>query len=79
MATESTPLFSGATISIVLEGGPSDLSATARASRARATDTKIKVEHLGGYEHFERTGSGTQDDATAPVVFRWIARTKVAE
>ena len=61
-------------IHAVLEGGPSDLPAEARHCRLPVPDTKIKVPHNGGYEHFER-----EIDDSTPAVYRWTTRTRVAE
>ncbi|MEH1125577.1 DUF5988 family protein [Micromonospora sp. CPCC 206061] len=59
-----------------LEGGPNDFPDELRAHRGSDTDEyKIKVEHRGGYEHFERTD---ERDAEA-VVYRWTTRTRIAE
>jgi hypothetical protein len=66
------------TISVVLEGGPADLPAALRRQSEHIDDTKIKVMHLGGYEHFERTAEPA-GDGTRPVVFRWTMRTRIAE
>jgi len=57
-------------LDVVLEGGPSDLPAEARKRRVPAGDQKVKVEHRGGHEHFERFEAG---------VYRWTTRTKIAE
>jgi len=57
-----------------LEGGPRDLPEAERRQRVTITQVKVKIAHLGGYEHFERS----DDDATA-TVYRWVARTRVAE
>lgn len=60
-----------------LEGGPSDFPDELRAHCGASTDDdyKIKVEHRGGYEHFERTD---EREAEA-VVYRWTTRTRIAE
>lgn len=63
---------------IVLTGGPSDLPPTARTLRVRPTENKVKIAHRGGYEHFERDPT-PQPTCTAPIVYRWTARTRVAE
>jgi hypothetical protein len=65
------------TVDAVLEGGPLDLPANLRRQRAVTRDRKIKVEHRGGYEHFERDENPGREDER--VVFRWIARTRIAE
>jgi len=64
-------------VDAILEGGPVDLPAKLRKLRAVSAGEKIKVEHHGGYEHFERDEE--PDGDAGPVVFRWIARTRIAE
>ncbi|WP_431727279.1 DUF5988 family protein [Verrucosispora sp. TAA-831] len=61
-------------IEATLVGGPSDAPISAMIDRHTEID-KIKIDFLGGYEHFERE-IGT--DVTAPV-YRWTMRTKIAE
>jgi hypothetical protein len=61
-------------ITVVLEGGPADIPADLRLCRAEAGAVRIKLEHCGGYEHFERIENGAD-----PVVFRWSMRTRMAE
>jgi hypothetical protein len=68
---------SGHLVDAVLHGGPADLPQATRAQRVRREDTKVKIPHYGGHEHFERDG-GTLAGCTE-VVFRWIGRTRVAE
>ncbi|MEU4366841.1 DUF5988 family protein [Micromonospora chersina] len=64
-------------VEAVLEGGPATLPAELRNHRVSPVDSKIKVRHYGGYEHFERDSAGVADGA--PVVFRWTGRTRIAE
>lgn len=66
-------------VSVSLQGGPQSIPRTVRIERSKLQDGKIKIEHLGGYEHFERTG--TIDDARdgTPEVYEWTLRTKIAE
>jgi hypothetical protein len=66
-------------VDVVLEGGPADLPATARTRRAGADEYSIKVPHRGGYEHFERVPDTSAADRFAAVVYRWTARTRIAE
>lgn len=88
--THATPIQSGQLIyDAVLVGGPSDILPARRIVRGVALDdVKIKVPHRGGYEHFIRDGtlysaqgsalpSGTP--STLTVIYRWSARTEVAE
>ncbi|MEU1753550.1 DUF5988 family protein [Micromonospora matsumotoense] len=65
-------------IDVVLEGGPGHLPLEWRSRQLAASDQKVKIEHHGGYEHFERDGVAMPDDPQ-PVVFRWTGRTRVAE
>lgn len=72
------------TVAAVLEGGPADLPAAERSRRVAARDDKIKIAYLGGYEHFARlppsqSAAAAEGDQTAPVVYRWTARTLIAE
>lgn len=66
------------TIDAVLVGGPSDLPTTERSRRLPRDGQKVKIHHRGGYEHFEREVN-TEGPRSAPVVFRWTVRTRVAE
>jgi uncharacterized protein DUF5988 len=65
-------------VEAVLAGGPRDLPAALRHRRASRTDTKIKILHRGGYEHFERA-EDRPDGEQRPLVFTWTTRTKPAE
>jgi hypothetical protein len=67
------------TMVVRLLGGPADLPADARIRRVSIHETKVKLEHCGGYEHFERM---TQPDgATSGLAgtFGWTTRTRIAE
>ena len=71
-----------AMIPAVLEGGPPDLPPAVRTGRVTADEAKIKIAHHGGYEHFVRIADPDPDPvlaAAVPLVYRWAARTKVAE
>ena len=57
-------------VTVLLEGGPETIPAELRRHQAVSTSDIVKVAHCGGYEHFERDGSG---------VFRWTQRTRMAE
>jgi hypothetical protein len=50
-----------------------------RVEGSKLHDGKLKIEHLGGYEHFERAASDLDPDAGPPETFRWTLRTKIAE
>jgi hypothetical protein len=64
-------------IEVRLEGGPAYFPADQRQRQAAPDQEYIKVEHYGGYEHFERiTPPGS---LRSPVVFSWIRRTQIAE
>lgn len=58
----------------VLRGGPDDIPASLRAIRTEMDAPVIKIERLGGYEHFHRS-----EEATVPVVYNWLMRTRIAE
>jgi len=82
--THTTPIQSGQlTFDAVLVGGPSDILPSRRIVRGVALDdVKIKVPHRGGYEHFIRAhGSAlpSGSPSTLTVIYRWSARTEVAE
>ncbi|GAA3774888.1 DUF5988 family protein [Micromonospora maritima] len=64
-------------VEAVLEGGPATLPAELRSHRVSPVESKIKVRHYGGYEHFERDPGGAVDGT--PAVFRWTGRTRIAE
>jgi hypothetical protein len=64
-------------IEAILEGGPVDLPVEQRRRRTDGGTDKIKVLYCGGYEHYERVGPSETDPAA--VVYRWTARTRVAE
>jgi hypothetical protein len=73
-------------INVSLEGGPESIPRTVSVERSKFQDGKLKIEHLGGYEHFERTVSGQDSDhgsahpdGALPEIFRWTLRTKIAE
>ncbi|MEU4218204.1 DUF5988 family protein [Actinoplanes sp. NPDC026623] len=63
-------------IDAILEGGPEDFPATERVRRVPAGDSKIKIRHGTGHEHFERRESGKDEKHS---VYAWTARTRVAE
>ncbi|MEU1408757.1 DUF5988 family protein [Streptomyces sp. NPDC005728] len=61
----------------VLEGGPADL--LDRVVTITPPGTEIRVQHNGGYEHFEATPR-LQDTAEGPLrVYAWTYRTSIAE
>jgi uncharacterized protein DUF5988 len=72
---EPAPARSGGDIEAILEDGPADLPAELRRRIVEADSYTVKVPHLGGYEHFERVA----DSGDASAVFRWTARTRIAE
>jgi hypothetical protein len=65
-------------VEVILTGGPAHLSAADRCHRVPSHQTKIKILHRGGYEHFESV------DERAPTAgsireYRWTMRTRIAE
>jgi hypothetical protein len=63
----------------VLVGGPASLPETSRVQSVSPLSERIKVAHLGGYEHFERRGERPGQAADTGVEYRWTMRTKAAE
>ncbi|CAL9361618.1 DUF5988 family protein [Streptomyces albus] len=71
-------------VDVMLVGGPADFPESGRRMRIEAAraQQKIKIEHLGGYQHFEPSDtSDTSGTSTGrePRVFRWTGSTKIAE
>jgi hypothetical protein len=67
------------TVHVVLEGGPGDFPENARRRQTARDEPVIKVMHRGGYEHFERVSEPSPRGDSAPVVYCWTARTRIAE
>ena len=65
-------------VQAVLRGGPSSIPAALRVQEVSALAEKIKVPHLGGYEHFNRS-SPIEGAASGQVLFHWTMRTEIAE
>lgn len=63
----------------VLEGGPANIPPACRIQTVGPQDEKIKLQHYGGYEHFERTGELDHNVTHQEIVFRWTMRTEMAE
>jgi hypothetical protein len=66
-------------IRAVLEGGPDDIPETLRVHWEPIHEFKLKIPHRGGYEHFEREPEDLDADGPRPVIYRWTARTRIAE
>jgi hypothetical protein len=73
-------------INVSLQGGPESIPRTVSVERSKFEDGKLKIEHLGGYEHFERAvagqdvdGGSEDPDGVTVEIFRWTLRTKIAE
>jgi Family of unknown function (DUF5988) len=69
-------------VTAVLLGGPASLPETHRRQQVSALTEKIKIPHMGGYEHFLRGDEApisAQDAGEMPLVFTWAMRTKIAE
>jgi hypothetical protein len=64
-------------VEVALEGGPAGLPSDLRRARVTAGVDVVKVPYLGGYEQFTRMD--TESTADGPVLFRWSARTCIAE
>jgi hypothetical protein len=66
-------------VTAVLEGGPVDLPEVVRKRPVVLDGDTIKILHRGGYEHFKRVADRTATSHTEPVIYQWIARTRIAE
>lgn len=79
--THTSALTAPSVLDAVLQGGPADLEPQQRVIQIRPDQFTVKIEHYGGYEHFERAANGaTPDDLTGgPVAFHWARRTRMAE
>ena len=75
--TEEMP--SAGYIPAVLEGGPTSIPVALRSQSVSPLDYKIKLQHRGGYEHFERTGTHDEGELPRKIMFHWTMRTEVAE
>jgi hypothetical protein len=62
-------------IPVRLEGGPASLSTALHPAYVQDLEETVKIEHLGGYEHFRLH----YHDGEGPAVFVWTTRTKIAE
>lgn len=69
-------------ITAVLMGGPASLPQAQRRQQVPALENKIKIPHMGGYEHFFRAGGDDEEfvaSAGLALTFNWAMRTKIAE
>jgi hypothetical protein len=70
-------------VSVSLQGGPTAIPRTLSVERSRLLDGKLKIEHLGGYEHFERQvmdgDAGIAGSDVVAEIYHWTLRTKIAE
>jgi hypothetical protein len=65
-------------VRITLSGGPAELTVD-RSIPVTDLGRVLKIHHLGGYEHFAHDGECRTVDGCDIAVFRWTARTKIAE
>ncbi|MEW2395142.1 DUF5988 family protein [Streptomyces sp. NPDC046862] len=63
----------------LLFGGPSSLPDHERTQFVTSLTEKVKHRLGAGYEHFVHDGEFTTVDGEEVAVFRWAARTAVAE
>lgn len=68
-----------AQITAVLVGGPAHLPEELRLQRTEDHVDVIKLPFGPGYEHFHRQGERRRVGGVDLPVFRWVARTTVAE
>jgi len=72
--SQPTPLTED--IQVLLMGGPASIPEASRRQQVSPVTEKIKVPHMGGYEHFIRSDEPAPGEA---VVYRWQTRTSIAE
>jgi hypothetical protein len=80
--TSATGVSAADSVRALLEGGPESFPSASRIQEVGPADQKIKIQHCGGYEHFERVkriGESDQPVPGQPPVFRWTMRTEMAE
>ena len=66
-------------VTAVLLGGPASLPETQRRQQVPVAEEKIKIQHMGGYEHFHREDEEPRPAEDLPLIFNWTMRTKIAE
>jgi hypothetical protein len=66
-------------VKITLVGGPADLAVLDRSVPVADPGRVLKIRHGSGYEHFVHEGECETVDGHDIAVFRWTARTKIAE
>jgi hypothetical protein len=66
-------------VQAVLEGGPASIPEPLRTQLVSPDAGEIKIQHYGGYEHFERNGKSDHDSPPQRAIFRWTMRTEIAE
>ena len=64
-------------IEVTLEGGPTDLPRSMRVPIDRIRDRILKIPRRNGYEHFVCDSAEVR--ITAPAIFYWTTRTRIAE
>ncbi|MFD2467952.1 DUF5988 family protein [Amycolatopsis silviterrae] len=65
-------------VRIVLAGGPAELRESA-VTEVDSLHEKVKIAFASGYEHFSHSGEVAEVDGAVLPVFRWCARTRIAE
>jgi Family of unknown function (DUF5988) len=66
-------------IDVFLLGGPPSLPRTVRVGRSVLQDGKIKIQHMGGYEHFEPADGPQELGSGTAMTYQWTLRTFIAE
>jgi hypothetical protein len=73
----TSPLTAHVNCPLLLEGGPSDVSA--EHAVASMPETHIRIPRQGGYEHYLYSGRHRLVDDRSLPVFHWVYRTLIAE
>jgi hypothetical protein len=68
-----------ASLRVLLVGGPDYFPSSARLQEVPDLTEKLKIPMRDGYEHFSHDGEVLTVDGERLPVFRWHAKTRIAE
>lgn len=64
---------------VLLDGGPNKFLGTSYVVDAECLESRVKIEHGNGYEHYTHNGTFRLFDGEQRPVFVWCDRTRMAE
>ncbi|EXG82152.1 DUF5988 family protein [Cryptosporangium arvum] len=64
---------------VLLDGGPHEFLGTSYRVDAGGLESRIKIAHGNGYEHYTHNGTFRVLDGEQLPVFVWCDRTRIAE